>query len=226
MNSSSQSTRSRHNKRPKKRQRFTREHLVYGGATLAFTLFVIWVIAGALPRQSQSGDSQTRLSDGSTAVEDIPQSSAILFYVAEDGTALVEHEVKIPLGETALAQARIILEQQLSPPESPLISPFPEGTELRAIYLTPGGDAFVDLSQQISVAHPGGSLDELFTVYALVNALTRNFIEISAVQILIEGQEVDTLAGHVDLRRPLGLNMKWVSDNDATTAHDLNPAEG
>ncbi len=36
------------------------------------------------------------------------------------------------------------------------------------------------------------------------------------MQILIEGQEVDTLAGHVDLRRPLGLNMSWVSDGEAT----------
>jgi hypothetical protein len=225
MKSRSQSTRHRR-KRPVKRQRLKREHLIYGGATLAFALFVIWVIVDALPGQSQSGDGQTRLSDGSNVVENIPESSVILFYVAEDGTALVEHEVEVPLGETALARARIILEKQLSPPESPLISPFPEGTELRAIYLTPGGDAFIDLSQQISVAHPGGSLDELFTVYALVNVLTRNFFEISAVQILIEGQEVDTLAGHVDLRRPLGLNMKWVSENDATTLDDLNPAEG
>ena len=225
MTSSSQSTRN-HRKRPAKRQRLKREHLVYGGATVAFVLFVIWEIVGALPSQSQSGDGQTRLSDRSNTVEELPQSSAILFYVAEDGTALVEHEVKVPLGETVLTRARIIVEEQLSPPESPLISPFPEGTALRAIYLTPNGDAFVDLSQQISLAHPGGSLDELFTVYALVNALTRNFLEISAVQILIEGQEVDTLAGHVDLRRPLGLNMKWVSENDATTVHDLNPAEG
>lgn len=225
MTSSSQSTRNRR-KRPTKRQHLKREHLVYGGATVAFALFVIWVIVGPLPSQSKSGDGQARLSDRSNSVEELPQSSAILFYVTEDGTALVEHEVKVPLGETALTRARIIVEEQLSPPESPLISPFPEGTELRAIYLTPSGDAFVDLSQQISLAHPGGSLDELFTVYALVNALTRNFLEISAVQILIEGQEVDTLAGHVDLRRPLGLNMKWVSENDAATVHDLNPAEG
>jgi hypothetical protein len=30
------------------------------------------------------------------------------------------------------------------------------------------------------------------------------------VQILIDGREVDTLAGHVDLRRPLRKNMAWV----------------
>ena len=33
----------------------------------------------------------------------------------------------------------------------------------------------------------------------------------TAVQILVDGREVDTLAGHVDLRRPLERNMKWVT---------------
>jgi hypothetical protein len=30
------------------------------------------------------------------------------------------------------------------------------------------------------------------------------------VQILIDGKEADTLAGHVDLRHPLGRSLKWV----------------
>ena len=67
----------------------------------------------------------------------------------------------------------------------------------------------------MSEGHAGGSLDELFTVYALVNALALNMNEINAVQILIEGREVDTLKGHVDLRRPLGLNLNWVAPDDA-----------
>ena len=33
---------------------------------------------------------------------------------------------------------------------------------------------------------------------------------ISRVQILVDGKEVDTLAGHVDLRHPLEKNLKWV----------------
>jgi hypothetical protein len=33
---------------------------------------------------------------------------------------------------------------------------------------------------------------------------------ISRVQILVDGKEVDTLAGHVDLRHPLEKNLTWV----------------
>ena len=62
--------------------------------------------------------------------------------------------------------------------------------------------------------HTGGALDELFTIYAIVNALTVNLPAITRVQILIDGHEVDTLAGHVDLRHPLQKNLKWVKTDE------------
>jgi hypothetical protein len=61
----------------------------------------------------------------------------------------------------------------------------------------------VDLSPEVSSGHPGGSLNELLTVYAIVNAVSANLPATRRVQILIGGKEADTLAGHVDLRRPL-----------------------
>jgi hypothetical protein len=33
---------------------------------------------------------------------------------------------------------------------------------------------------------------------------------VSAVQILVDGKAVDTLAGHIDLRHPLERSLKWV----------------
>jgi hypothetical protein len=58
--------------------------------------------------------------------------------------------------------------------------------------------------------HPGGSAAELLTVYAIVNAVTANLPAIMRVQILLDGKEVDTLAGHMDLRRPLQRNESLV----------------
>ena len=51
---------------------------------------------------------------------------------------------------------------------APLASPIPAGTSLRALYVSDRGDAFVDLSGEVRTGHTGGSLDELFTVYAIV----------------------------------------------------------
>ena len=98
----------------------------------------------------------------------------------------------------------------MSPAPAPLVSAIPAGATLRALYLTDRGDAFVDLSAEARTRHSGGALDELFTVYSIVNALTTNLPAVNRVQILVDGKEVDTLAGHVDLRHPLQKNMKWV----------------
>ena len=86
----------------------------------------------------------------------------------------------------------------------------PAGTKLRALFLTERGDAYVDLSREAVTAHTGGTLNELLTVYTIVNALTVNLPAVRSVQILVDGKEVQTLAGHVDLRQPLAKNLGLV----------------
>ena len=162
-------------------------------------------------------DPSTSSPNADVAQTDVSDTDAILqvtlYYVAEDGMELVGYKCGLPPQASLVDLARTITVQQLSEAPVPLASPFPDGTRLRALYLR-DRNAYVDLSHEVTAAHSGGSLEEIFTVYALVNALTSNLPEIRAVQILIEGQEVDTLAGHVDLRHPLEQNMKWVSQPD------------
>lgn len=136
---------------------------------------------------------------------------ATLFFVAPDGSHLVAVDREVPYGDGPVAQAERILEAQLGPPPAPYLPPAPPGTRLRAVFATARGEAFVDLSGAIRSAHPGGSLAELLTVYAIVNALTANLPAVTAVQLLVDGQEVDTLAGHVDLRHPLRENRRLVA---------------
>jgi spore germination protein GerM len=136
--------------------------------------------------------------------------TATLYYVSEDGMSLVGVQREVPYGDTVLEQARQIVDAQLTPAPPPLVSAIPQGAALRALYVTDRGDAFVDLSAETRTMHTGGALDELFTVYSIVNALTTNLPAVTRVQILVDGKEVDTLAGHVDLRHPLQKNLKWV----------------
>ena len=91
-----------------------------------------------------------------------------------------------------------------------MLSAIPSGTKVRAVYLSPRGEAYIDLTGEVSRGHTGGSLDEALAVFALVNALTVNLPDITAVQILVEGKEVDTFAGHLDLRHPLKRALEWV----------------
>ena len=135
---------------------------------------------------------------------------ARLFYVADDGTRLASVERDVAYGEGPDEQAREIIAAQIAPVVEPLVSAIPPGTTLRAVFITRSGDAYVDLSREARAAHPGGTVNELLTVYTIVNALTVNLPAVNAVQLLVDGKEVDTLSGHVDLRRPLAKNLTWV----------------
>jgi hypothetical protein len=140
----------------------------------------------------------------------VPHISATLFYGGPGGEDLVSVRREVPLAENVSEQGRQILTAQLQAVQPPLVSVIPGGTTLRGFYVTERGDAFVDLSREAVTGHPGGSTTELLTVYAIVNAVTANLRSATRVQILIDGKEVDTLAGHVDLRRPLVPNMTLV----------------
>jgi hypothetical protein len=80
-------------------------------------------------------------------------------------------------------------------------APVLKAVELRACYLDPGGTAYVDLATAGTKDPQGSAWDELLTIYALVNTLTENFTEIKQVRLLLDGREIQTLAGHVDLSR-------------------------
>jgi hypothetical protein len=136
--------------------------------------------------------------------------TATLYYISEDGMSLVGVQREVPFGDAVIDQARYILEAQLGPAPAPQASAIPDGTALRGLFFTDRGDAFVDLSSDARTKHIGGAIEELFTVYTIVNALTVNLPAIKRVQILVDGREVDTLAGHVDLRHPLQKNLQWI----------------
>jgi hypothetical protein len=142
--------------------------------------------------------------------------TATLFYASSDGRALVPVRRDVPLAAGVVEQGRQILLTELTAAPAPYIKVIPDGTTLRAFYVTDRGDAFVDLGPEIVRAHPGGSLNELLTVYALVNAVTANLPAVQRVQLLIDGKEVDAIAGHVDIRRPLTQDTSLVRQRDTT----------
>ena len=57
---------------------------------------------------------------------------------------------------------------------------------------------------------PPATAIAVLTIYTIVNALTVNLPAVTSVQVLVDGKEVDTLAGHIDLRQPLAKNLSWI----------------
>jgi hypothetical protein len=194
---------------------------VYGGLAVAAALLV-WLLFFVLPGRfaeepvasmagaAENAPAVASPASGDVTAEDSRKITARIFYVSEGGGSLVGLERDVPLADDPAEQARAIVRAQTAAAEAPLVSAIPAGTTLRALYLTARGEAYVDLSREVAEAHPGGSVAELLTVYSIVHALTANLPAITSVQILVDGREVDTLAGHVNLRRPLAANPDWV----------------
>ena len=182
---------------------------------LAVTAGIAWVLFVGLPRWTRPVSPPDdlvveRAPEPPPGEAATPRIKARLFFLTADGMRLQPSEQEVEFGATTTAQARRLIEAQLQPPQAPLLSAVPAGTTLKELFLTDSGEAFVDLSAELSKNHTGGSLDEILTVYTLVSALTENLPSITRVQILIDGREVDTLAGHVDLRRPLPRASEWI----------------
>jgi spore germination protein GerM len=135
---------------------------------------------------------------------------ATLFYVSDDGAELIQVPREVLFGDTPALQARYIVQAQLEAPPKGFASAIPSGVKVRSLFLGAHNEAFVDLSPEIMKGHHGGSLDEALAVFAIVNAVTSNLPDVSAVQILVEGKEVDSLAGHIDLREPINRANAWI----------------
>jgi hypothetical protein len=187
-------------------------------ALVIFALAAVWIVFITAPRWSGRGTAAPAPPAASAAVTTGRKIKATLYYISEDGMSLVPVEREVPFGDPIVEQARRLVEAQFGAPPSPLASAVPAGTTLRALFIGERGEAFVDVSGEISKNHPGGALEELFTVYAIVDALTVNLPAITRVQILIDGKEADTVAGHVDIRHPLQKNLKWGAPDPAPAA--------
>jgi hypothetical protein len=174
-----------------------------------------WGMTSLLERVTRRQADNALPATTSAVTSEAAHIAATLFYAAAGGDALIPVRREVPLAEGLVAQGRQIVASQLQPAPPPYVSAIPTGTTLRAFYVTEKGDAFVDLGG-ISSTHPGGSLAELLTVQALVNAVTANLPAVQRVQILVDGKEVDTLAGHIDIRRPLVRDTSLVRDAEAS----------
>ena len=180
----------------------TRKRWLQIAAALIVVVIVAWGASRLLERVVSPPPEEPAAAAPVPPAANVPRIIATLYYGTSDGQALAAVKREVPLGDGPRAQGRQILESELEAAPAPYLSLIPPGTMLRAFYITERGDAFVDLSPEVSTMHPGGSTNELLTVYAIVNAVTGNLSSVERVQILIGGKQADTLAGHVDLRRP------------------------
>ena len=133
-----------------------------------------------------------------------------LFFLAPDQPALLIEDREVAYSADLARQVRTVVEELVKGPQKGLVGTLPADTKVIDSFVTSAGIAYVDLSKEAALKHPGGSRGELLSVYSIVNSLAANFPAVKRVQILVEDRQVPTLAGHVDLTRPLSSDMTYL----------------
>lgn len=96
----------------------------------------------------------------------------------------------------------ILLNELIKGPQAQnLMKTVPPETKLMDIRVV-DGTAFVNFSREFQTKHWGGSTGELLTIYSVVNTLTE-VPGIEQVQFLVEGDKMESLAGHMDIQEPI-----------------------
>jgi len=139
----------------------------------------------------------------------VESREVILYFGAPDATHLEAEQRELDRCGEEQQCLEAIVRALVDGPRAGLVPLLPPGTMLRRLTTDEDGLATLDFSRELMTGHPGGSMSELLTVYALADTLAANFPYIRQIRILIEGEPVETLKGHVDLRHPVSADFAY-----------------
>jgi len=184
---------------------------------LLWFLVALVIVSLAAPGCRRGGDEtqpppQGNGTDGTQEPAPEPEKVGLTLYFSDDQAMYLvpeERQVELPDGVTASEMA---VRELIRGPETPeLAITIPKEARLLSLEVE-GGIATVDFSRELQTEHWGGSTGESFTIYSVVNTLTE-FEDIDAVQFLVEGEALDSLAGHMDLTEPVRRNESLIKSD-------------
>jgi len=203
---------------------------------IAFAIFAVAVVIGLLSFRSlhrriqrlaeaQSAEEKARrevLSPPISTPTDVLIHAKIYWASGPDSVAAVD--VPLPLSADPVQRSKQVLQELIANPPSPEQRTLPADTALLEFYILPDGTAIADFSDALSSEIPSGIMSEELTVNSIAQTLANNVPSLQRLKILIHGQEVQTLAGHVDLTGMFDLNPpQAASDTTATPSTAAAP---
>jgi hypothetical protein len=160
-----------------------------------------------------------------TTSSDVQTTARIFWASGPDQLSPVNTEMM--LSSEPAQRAKQVIEALISQPPTPEERTLPANATLLGFYILPDGTAIADFSDALSSEIPSGILSESLAVNSIARTLESNVPGLKRLKILIHGQEVDTLAGHVDLTGFFDLNSTPPTAASApapATTQNSNPA--
>jgi hypothetical protein len=142
----------------------------------------------------------------------VEKREVTLYFSDHNAEYLTGEKRRITKRKNMEAEAEELLQELIQGPKGQLLPTLPPDTELLSFQIDGMGIGRVNFTKALSKDHPGGSSAEMMTVYSVVNSLALNFPEVKRVQFLVEGEEIETIAGHLSLRHPIPPKPDLIKD--------------
>lgn len=121
----------------------------------------------------------------------------------ENAGLLAPETAQIPLGDLLENRVKAAVDRLIAgPAAAPLAPTMPKTATLRRVFTGVDRSLYLDFDMNMAAGHPGGITAEILTVASICKTVMANF-NANSVTILVEGKEVKTLAGHLDIERPI-----------------------
>ena len=170
-----------------------------GTMTYLFVLVLCYAIStagGYLYFKDYFAFESTFISDLESMKTDETKSKA-----GKDGERLYSYgHLQRPAGgapmsakDTILVTAEDVIRREISKYKTRLID----------LYLDSRGIIYIDLGNEISKNFHGDASEELGLIMDIYEGLRASIPGLTAVKILIEGKEVESFGGHIDISRPI-----------------------
>jgi len=135
---------------------------------------------------------------------DVKVQAKIFWAAGADRVAPVM--VQLSLSADAVQRSKQVLEELISSPPTPEQRTLPADATILGFYILSDGTAIADFSDALVTEMPSGISSETMAVDSIAQTLESNVASLHRLKILIHGQEVETLAGHIDLTGFFDLN--------------------
>ncbi len=121
----------------------------------------------------------------------------------ENAGVLVPEAAQIPLGDLLENRVKDAVNRLITGPAEPPLAPtLPKEAVLRRVFTGVDRNLYLDFDMNLITRHPGGITAEILSVASICKTVMANF-NADSVTILVEGKEIKTLAGHLDIERPI-----------------------
>ncbi|HEY5132798.1 MAG TPA: GerMN domain-containing protein [Candidatus Krumholzibacteriaceae bacterium] len=174
--------------------------------SIAIALVVIGMAIAAayyIPRLRTKGPAEVqKVSEEMRAVT--------IFFGNKSADGFVSETREVPVAQGFEDQVKLVLAELIKGSrDTDKIGAMPDGTELIQVFWVEDTQTLVlDFNNAFTANHPGGSTGEYYTISNIIKTVSANFPQVARVQFLIEGNQVESIAGHYAVDKPIDVK-KW-----------------